>query len=497
MRGARIERSRAKLALDVLRYVGEVARYRWMKIPIGKRLSFYLFLGGLVILLGYAFVARQLAVANGRALHKEAVASALSAWLMVEDERLRSLELVSGGNLAATNRRLLAESRLAMQKMAGWKTSGYFAHNGLLYRGAVSISEEGRKILLAEPVDFGDGSRIGGKISFVPAPNAPISAAQLVRDGLGNPIGAWKVDLPHSALAKVSPAVEQAGWLLFGFGLIMILGATFGLVVTLRRLMRPFVEASARLSVGDWESRVIYAANDEFGQLSLAFNRMAESLNRAFEDSQRQQSEIELNKRNLEQLNDRLTQANGELQRANQQLLDANARLEEAATTDGLTGLSNHRTFQDALLHLCQMARRYEQWIALVVLDIDHFKDYNDTFGHPAGDELLKLVAQTLRITGRDADIVARHGGEEFALILPNTDLKAAVQAAERLREAIGLLDCIGGRVTASFGVSAAYGPDVMAGNLLLCADKAMYEAKRSGRNRVCVSDQSPGARAS
>src|SRR5439155_8293811 len=104
------------------------------------------------------------------------------------------------------------------------------------------------------------------------------------------------------------------------------------------------------------------------------------------------------------------------------ELEHANALLQALLVTDGLTGLKTHRAFQDRLEDEINRAARYQQHLSLIMLDVDHFKEYNDTFGHPAGDEVLRILARALQEHARDTDFIARYGGEEFTIILPNTD---------------------------------------------------------------------------
>ena len=168
-----------------------------------------------------------------------------------------------------------------------------------------------------------------------------------------------------------------------------------------------------------------------------------------------------------------------------QELELANSRLQDLATTDGLTGLKNHRAFQEQLAAECKAAQRHGTPLALLLLDVDHFKQYNDLFGHPAGDAVLKQVAQLLSQTTRDCDFAARYGGEEFVVILPQTDLAGAAQAAERCRTLIESAGWNCRPVTASFGVAAlslgCSDPEA----LIEAADRALYAAKFSGRNQV------------
>jgi len=159
-------------------------------------------------------------------------------------------------------------------------------------------------------------------------------------------------------------------------------------------------------------------------------------------------------------------------------------RMERMAITDGLTGLYNHRYFRGALKRVVARAREEgARPVSLLMVDIDFFKHYNDTKGHPAGDELLRRLALFLRGNVRPTDIVARYGGEEFAIILPGLSKWDAVSVAERLRE--GVERSLG--ITVSIGV-ASFPDDALDDDSLLSkADIALYEAKRQGRNRVCV----------
>jgi diguanylate cyclase (GGDEF)-like protein len=132
------------------------------------------------------------------------------------------------------------------------------------------------------------------------------------------------------------------------------------------------------------------------------------------------------------------------------------------------------------------MAERLQQPLSLIMFDIDHFKQFNDRFGHPAGDELLQQVAQVLRESARAYDVAARYGGEEFALLLPNTALEQAVQVAERLRQQIRAIKNPRVPISASFGV-ATYRRGTPPATLVYEADAALYRAKRNGRDQVCV----------
>jgi diguanylate cyclase (GGDEF)-like protein len=163
----------------------------------------------------------------------------------------------------------------------------------------------------------------------------------------------------------------------------------------------------------------------------------------------------------------------------------ANAQLEALATQDGLTGLQNHRVFKERLEEECQRAVRYRLPLALILLDVDHFKEYNDAFGHPAGDEVLKTVARLVREHSRETDFVARYGGEEFAVLLPNTGLRDAVGLAEKMRESIARSASARRMTTASFGIASMMECPCTAADFLSATDHALYASKQKGRNRV------------
>ncbi|MFN3716161.1 MAG: diguanylate cyclase [Thiobacillus sp.] len=171
------------------------------------------------------------------------------------------------------------------------------------------------------------------------------------------------------------------------------------------------------------------------------------------------------------------------------ELAVANRRLANAALTDLLTGLPNRRSAMDRLDQAWSSALRSEQPLSVMVIDVDHFKHINDTYGHAAGDHVLREVADVLRQSARRGDSVCRIGGEEFLIICPNTELKAAVLSAERLRAALAshavTIGSGTGRVTISIGVASRHGntPDTDA--LVRMADQALYTAKQSGRNRT------------
>jgi len=172
-----------------------------------------------------------------------------------------------------------------------------------------------------------------------------------------------------------------------------------------------------------------------------------------------------------------------------------NARLhqktQQLAATDGLTGLLNHREFKRLLKEEMGRAIRYQNPLSLVMFDIDDFKKFNDVYGHPVGDRVLQTVARHIRESFRDCDGIFRYGGEEFVVILPETDLEAALVAAERARCRIeedgtrGLQGAVDGGITVSVGAAAYPRDGKDAEKLLVVVDKLLYQAKYQGKNKI------------
>jgi diguanylate cyclase (GGDEF)-like protein len=178
------------------------------------------------------------------------------------------------------------------------------------------------------------------------------------------------------------------------------------------------------------------------------------------------------------------------------QLRAAKAQLERLSITDGLTGLYNHRHFEERLAEEFRRSQRYGDPVSLMMLDLDHFKEVNDRFGHPFGDRVLRDTAELIRTSIRDPDICARYGGEEFAIILPKTHLQGAQTVAERMFKSLrgkryaveGAGESSSLAVTASVGIAVFPSRDVTSPELLVkLADEALYRAKRGGRNAICL----------
>jgi two-component system cell cycle response regulator len=195
----------------------------------------------------------------------------------------------------------------------------------------------------------------------------------------------------------------------------------------------------------------------------------------------------------------RIKRLQDELDSKNRELEVVNKKLVKLSITDGLTELFNHRHVHELLQEEFERSRRSEEPLAVTMIDLDKFKNVNDTYGHPTGDVVLYETARILRDTAREIDMVGRYGGEEFIVILPNTDEEEAASFAERVRAAVEkhvFRDEDSGvelRMTCSSGAASFPMPEVETPEQLLkMADEALYVAKETGRNRVVRSTQMP-----
>lgn len=244
-------------------------------------------------------------------------------------------------------------------------------------------------------------------------------------------------------------ATDARGTMWTALGVVWMIGVLAFAVArgTLTKVVRPIEElsrAAQRLEAGQLDSRAPIGGDHEIAQLGRSFNRMADALMRSHEE------------------------------------------LRDRARTDELTGLPNFRAFREAIEDEIERADRFEKSFGVLILDLDHFKSYNDTWGHLAGNEALELAAETIRQTVRAVDIPARYGGEEFAVIVPASDAEGLASLAERIRIAIAQLPPIEDRRTLTVSVGGALYPSdgVTPEELFATADQRLYEAKERGRNR-------------
>ncbi len=181
----------------------------------------------------------------------------------------------------------------------------------------------------------------------------------------------------------------------------------------------------------------------------------------------------------------RLREGRRELDRIHETLRAKNEELELLSTTDSLTGLSNHRSLMQRLNDEEARFAKDRRTFSVLVGDVDHFKQYNDAFGHPAGDEVLKSIADIMRESTREGDCCARYGGEEFVIVLPDTVVSAALEVAEQIRARVAAQRFSGRKITLSIGVAGFPEDADDAEAIIAVADEALYQAKREGRDRT------------
>lgn len=292
---------------------------------------------------------------------------------------------------------------------------------------------------------------------------------------------------PDRAAAEFRPAAEVLGLASQLSGLYhgrqrseaaarvkYLLNSTFGLSESASALLIDLVAAQAieilssfEIDPGDLKpySELLQDANAELGQLNLAYGQLVVELRQAKEEAEQLAADLR----------------------------QANARLQELVSRDGLTGLYNHRYFQEVMDRELSRAERYGHSFSLILFDIDHFKKVNDTYGHQRGDQVLKLLSALATRAVRTSDVVARYGGEEFAVVLPETPEAGVNVFAERLRRGVEQLKIVVDEltipVTISLGAttyhSGVHRHDKSA--LIEAADQALYQSKRAGRNRVTI----------
>ncbi|MFN2636483.1 MAG: diguanylate cyclase [Gemmatimonadaceae bacterium] len=230
----------------------------------------------------------------------------------------------------------------------------------------------------------------------------------------------------------------------------------FGLLIA--RPLDRLADAASEVAAGDLAVDLpAAAAGGEVGHLTSVFNHMV--------------SRLRDGRRELDAIHERLRKQNEEL--------------EQLSTTDSLTGLANHRSLIQSLDEEEARSKREKRAFSVLVADVDHFKQYNDAFGHPAGDEVLRTIAEIMQESARKIDCVARYGGEEFVILMPDTSPFEALDAAEHIRARVAAKKFSGRKITLSIGV-AAFPEDADNHEALVAiADEALYQAKREGRDRT------------
>ncbi len=185
------------------------------------------------------------------------------------------------------------------------------------------------------------------------------------------------------------------------------------------------------------------------------------------------------------QMNEHLKEEVEERKKIADELEQKNIVLDKMAITDGLTGLYNHRHIIERLVHEIAEAGRYKFELSVIMLDIDHFKDINDTYGHQVGDEVLVKVSASIKELLRQVDLTGRYGGEEFLVIIPHTDKDGSIVIAERIRETVEALKFDNSQIKISISGGVCTYKDEDASDLIMKADNLLYKAKQKGRNRI------------
>jgi len=254
----------------------------------------------------------------------------------------------------------------------------------------------------------------------------------------------------------------------------------FRIAASIVKPIEALSNAVRRISEGDRDVVIPDSqARDEVGLLVRAFNEMTVRL-------ATNAAELESSRQEIEEANERLRVRNQELHQVNEVL-------EQLSITDGLTKLHNHRYFQDNLAREAKRADRTAEPLALILIDIDHFKNWNDKLGHAGGDQILRKLADVMNELIRETDLLARYGGEEFALLTPNTDLEGAMSLAEKIRERVASATFFLSPPTDREPVTVSIGVAMYGGNhadLFNDADRALYRAKDAGRDCVMAAEE-------
>lgn len=272
------------------------------------------------------------------------------------------------------------------------------------------------------------------------------------------PLG-WRVltQLPASDAYAPVARLTRSTLLLVAFLFVVVGGAAYAIGLYVTRPLARLADAAGAVAEGDLTVDLPVSGRDEVSDLTEVFNGMVTRL-----------------RANAEELDESHTA-----------LRSQNEELERLSNTDTLTSLYNRRYVAALLEKELERASRHERTLAVLMLDLDRFKRYNDAYGHQAGDDVLAGMGEVLRDATRGADVPARYGGEEFIVILPDCDMEGALEAGERIRKRLSREVFQGGKVTVSIGASAYPLHGASATELVAAADRALYAAKAAGRDRV------------
>jgi diguanylate cyclase (GGDEF)-like protein len=341
------------------------------------------------------------------------------------------------------------------------------AEGHILARAGKVVDDAGTRTF---PIPEGTASAGGGGVVFQGTlPDLGPSVFGL--RNLAGPFPGRLVATVPSARAFQTLQESRRGLILTGVAAVLMIAILN--FVGARELLRPILllsEGAKRVAGGDLDIYLPVRGSDEIADLTRAFNDMAQRIREGRES---------------------LEKARDELAHVNAGLRDANRTLETLAITDGLTSLFNRRHFQDTFESEVRRAEQQGRVLSLLIIDIDHFKQYNDRFGHPEGDAALRRVAAQVTKGIRSSDMAFRYGGEELAVLLPACPRPQAAEVAEKLRNAIRAntprSGRFGGPLTVSIGVATFPDDARTASTLMERADAALYAAKAKGRDRVEV----------
>jgi diguanylate cyclase (GGDEF)-like protein len=282
----------------------------------------------------------------------------------------------------------------------------------------------------------------------------------------------WAVlaEIPADAAYQQVQRFRDMTMVLVAALLLAVTAIAYRLALLIVRPLERLTKGAAEVAEGDLAVD-LPTATGEVGDLTYVFNHMV----------------------------GRLRQSRQELDAVNEMLRQQNEELGRLSASDSLTGLSNRRILTQRLSEELLRGQRQNHTFTVLMLDVDHFKTYNDAHGHPAGDEVLKRVASILRTCTRAGDCTARYGGDEFAILLSGKGSEPALEVAERIRERVAQEEFPAGKITTSVGIAEFPHHGHTAEAVISSADEALYEAKRQGRNRaVCAQrKQKPAVRKS
>jgi diguanylate cyclase (GGDEF)-like protein len=308
------------------------------------------------------------------------------------------------------------------------------------------------------PIAFAEAPATGAAEAALPGAGRVLYAASTLRGPLQGHVVATS-----AAAVAYRPLADARRRLIVGGSLVLLVIVALNLVASrgLSQSLQRLAEGARRMSAGDLDVALPVSGRDEVAELTASFNEMAR----------------------------RVRESHGDLARANEELRSANRVLETLSITDGLTGLYNHRHFYETLAREVERSSRESAPLSLLLLDLDHFKQYNDRYGHTEGDAALRLFARQLLAAIRSSDIAFRYGGEELAVLLPACPAEQAMEVGEKVRAAVEAAGRRSGNhpVTTSVGVATCPDHGQASDELVALADIALYDAKRAGRNRVVL----------